>query len=134
YAVTPTVAIGIGLANYAIAYMDGTMSVTVAAVTVVVTGGTSLYNGAPHGAVCTATTSTGASMTGVLSYAPGPGVPTAAGTYTATCTAADANQAGTGAATLTITPRPVTVRARDTSKVYGTVVTFTGSEFTVDAA
>jgi hypothetical protein len=113
---------GAELANYAVTYTNGTLTITPATPVAVATGGTFTYDGEPHGGACTVTGVGNDALTGTIGYDPGPGGPVAAGTYTVTCDyAATQNYAAASAtATMTIDRAAATVTAGSGTKVFGT--------------
>ncbi|MGE3277325.1 MAG: MBG domain-containing protein, partial [Vicinamibacterales bacterium] len=137
YPIAATAAVGTGLANYDITYVDGTLDVAKKPVVIGVPDVNVPYDGTPKGAVCTISdglvgtvTYTGNAPT---IYGPSATAPTEAGNYTVTCEfPGDPNHEGpvTETGIVTITPAPLTVTANDASKVYGDTVTFAGTEFT----
>ena len=121
YAVTAQ-ATGGNVGNYAVTYAAGSFSITTASTTTSTTGGTFVYDGAPHGSVCTVTSPSGAALAGTITYTPGgTNEPIAVGEYAVQCEfAGDANHdASSGANTITITARAATVTAGGGSKVFG---------------
>ena len=127
---THATAAGATLANYSVTYTDGTLTVTPATPAAATTGGTFTYDGQVHGSACTITGVGTDVLTGVVSYDPGPGVPTTPGTYAVSCTyaATDNYEAASASATITIDKAVATVTAGGGTKVYGTAdPTFTPS-------
>ncbi|HZR24637.1 MAG TPA: MBG domain-containing protein, partial [Vicinamibacterales bacterium] len=119
---THATASGAALGNYNVTYNNGSLSITPATPVATATGGTFTYDGNPHAGTCSVTGVGSDSLSGVISYSPGPGVPTTQGTYTVTCDfAATQNYvAASGTATITINRALATVTAGSGTKVYGT--------------
>jgi hypothetical protein len=107
-------------------------SITKATPTATATGGTFIYDGTAHAGSCSiASGVVGDSLTGVISYSPGSGAPTAAGSYTVNCDfAGNSNYtaAVTGTATLTINKATATCTVTAYGDTYdGAAHTATGS-------
>ncbi len=140
YAIVPGAAVGTGLGNYTITYINGNLAVTPASLTITADPATktyattqtfagtefttsTLYNG---DTVTAATlTSAGASPTATVAgspYAivPGAAVGTGLGNYTITYTNGN----------LAVTPASLTITADPATKTYATTQTFAGTEFT----
>ena len=66
YDIVASAAVGTGLANYTITYIDGELTVTKADAVIVVTGYTGVYDGASHGATGSATGVLGEDLSGDL--------------------------------------------------------------------
>ncbi|MGP8235739.1 MAG: beta strand repeat-containing protein, partial [Limisphaerales bacterium] len=140
YTITPSAAPGTGLGNYTIAYVNGSLAVSAAALTVTATNrsktygqtvtfaGTEFTTSGLHnsdtvtsaslscsGAAATATVA-GSPYSIVLSAAVGSGL----GNYTIAY----------ASGLLTVSPAVLTVTANNRSKTYGQTVTFAGTEFT----
>ncbi len=118
-----------------------TLTINQATPLVNATGGTFNYNGAPETGSGTATGGAGETLTVTLSYSgtdstvygPSTTAPSAAGTYAVTAsTAGDANNTSgiSSPVTLTINKVGLAITANSTTKVYGTTLTFAGTEFT----
>ncbi len=140
YSITASNAVGTGLGNYTISYVNGQLAVTPKALTVTASGQTKQYgdtftfggtefstSGLVNGDTVTSATlaSAGSAATATVSGAP----------YAVTAS----NAAGTGLSNYTIsyvngqlavTPKALTVTATGGSKRYGDTLTYTGSEFT----
>ena len=143
YPIIPSAAVGTGLANYDISYVNGAMTVTPAALTITATGQTKAYGTAftfsgteftvsglvGTDAVTSVTlTSAGAAATAPVSGSPYAIIPSAAvGTGLANYTITYVDGA------LTVTPASLTITATGQTKAYGTAFTFSGTEFTVSA-
>ncbi len=131
YQIIPSAAVGTGLDNYTITYVNGTLTIGKADAVIVVTGYSVTYDALPHTATGTATGALGEDLTADLDLSAT--THTAVGATTDAWTFTDPNgnyndAAGTVdneilAATLTIT-------ADDATKTYGDTVTFAGTEFT----
>ena len=120
---THATAAGDALVNYTVTYTDGALTITKATPTAETTGGTFTYDGQAHASTCTVTGVGTDVLTGVVSYAPGPGVPATQGTYEVSCeyAATDNYEAASASATITINRAVATVTAGSGTKVYGTV-------------
>jgi MBG domain (YGX type) len=140
YAVTPSAAVGTGLANYNISYGAGSLTVNAAPLTITAKNASKTYGQTLTfaGTEFTATglvnsdaisgvtlTSTGVAATATV----------AGGQYAITPSAA----VGTGLGnynisyvngSLTISAAPLTITAKNASKTYGQTLTFAGTEFT----
>ena len=143
YPIAASAAQGTGLANYEIAYVDGTLTITKRPITITANSTTKTYGEAVDftGTEFTLTSGTLAAGDAVDSVTlASDGAPAAApwreGGYPITASAAQ----GTGLAnyeiayadgTLSVTKRPLTITANDASKVYGEAVDFAGTEFTL---
>src|SRR5262249_30031231 len=131
YPITPSAAVGTGLANYTISYVPGSLFVNPATATIVVPGYTVQYDANPHTATGTATGVLGEDLSADLDLSAT--IHTLVGSSVDGWTFHDpagnyADDAGT--VLTTITPAPLTVTADDRTKSYGQTVTFTGTEFT----
>ena len=143
YPITPSAAQGTGLANYEIAYVDGTLSVTKRSITITANDASKVYGEAVDftGTEFTLTSGTLAagdavdSVTLASDGAPAT-APWRAGGYEIKLT----DVQGTGLenyditrknGSLTITKRALTITANDATKAYGETLTFEGTEFTV---
>ena len=143
YPITASAAQGTGLANYEIAYVDGTLSVTKRSITITANSTTKTYGEAvdfvgDEFLVTSGTLATGDTVDSVTLASDG--APAAAAYraegYPITASAAQ----GTGLAnyeiayvdgTLSVTKRSITITANSTTKTYGEAVDFTGTEFTL---
>ncbi len=132
YAITPSAAVGAGLANYTIAYVAGALTVTPATAIIVVTGYSVTYDSLPHVATGSATGVFGEDLSADLDLS--------ATTHTAVGVSNDpwtfSDPAGNyaaaaGTVATDILPAPLTVTATDRTKTYGQAVTFAGTEFSV---
>ncbi|HEY9063422.1 MAG TPA: MBG domain-containing protein, partial [Burkholderiaceae bacterium] len=137
YAITPSGAIGSGLSNYSITYVDGSLSVTPRLLTIQASDASHVYgdrlvfagtefgsSGLVNGDAVSFVTlaSNGAAGTaGVGRYAITPSGATGSGLSNYSITYVDGS--------LSVTPRPLTIQARDASHVYGDRLAFAGSEF-----
>ncbi len=140
YPITPSAAVGTGLANYTITYVDGPMTVTPKPLTITANSRSKAYGTtvtfAGNEFVATGLVN-GDAVTSVSLTSEGAPAATSANT---THPIVPSAAVGTGLAnysitytngTLTVTPRVLTVTANNLSKVYGTTATFAGTEFTV---
>src|SRR5262249_51638915 len=82
---TATASFG-GDANHSSSTSSATFVISPAAPLVTATGGTFTFDGAPHAGACAVTGVGPDVLSAAPSYVPGPGVPTAVGSYTLTCT------------------------------------------------
>jgi O-glycosyl hydrolase len=134
YPITPSAAVGSGLNNYTINYVNGTLTVNPAVLTVTADSGqTKVYGQADPTLTYQASGFIGGDtaatvLTGTLGravgetvggYAINQGSLSADGKYTISFVSAN----------FAITPAQLTVTAKDASKVYGTTLTFAGTEF-----
>ncbi len=140
YAIVPSAAAGTGLANYTISYVNGTLTINQAALTVTANNRTKTYGQTVTFAgteftssgllnsdtVSSVTlTSSGAAATAAVSGSPYAIVPSAAtGTGLNNYSISYAN------GSLTINPASLTITANNRTKTYGQTVTFAGTEFT----
>lgn len=121
YTTTATVG-GSAAGNYQVSATAGSFTITKATPTVTITGGTFTYDGAAHAATCTVAGVNNESLTGTVSYVPGPGAPVNAGTYTATCVVANPNYTDASrTAEIRINPKPITLKANDAQKISGAI-------------
>ena len=139
YSITPSAALGTGLANYTISYVDGALRVTPATLTITATDQTKAYGTtfsftgtefttsglAPGDTVASVTlTSAGAAITAPVSGSPYAIIPSAAvGTGVANYTITYVDGA------LTVTAASLTITASDQTKASGATFTFAGTEF-----
>ena len=140
--IVPSEAQGTGLDNYKIAYSNGTLKVTQAALTVIANDASKVYNTVKtftgtEFTTLPATLPNGDAVTSVtLASAKAADALTDVGTYVKEIQPSAAVGTGLGNyaitysnGTLTVTKAGLTVIANDASKVYNTVKTFTGKEF-----
>ena len=137
YAITPSAALGTGLSNYDITYIDGTLTVNRASQTIVFDRpADTIYGAAPFAVSAEATSSLQVSFATltptVCSLSGGSINVLAAGTCT--ITAAQEGDSNYTAAALvqqsfTVNRAALTIRANDRTKSYGESVVFAGSEF-----
>jgi FtsP/CotA-like multicopper oxidase with cupredoxin domain len=137
YPIVPSAAVGTGLANYAISYVNGTLTVNPAALTITANSGSKPYGlamtfvgneflatGLLNADTVTSVTLTSTGAAGTAGVGTYPIVPSAAvGTGLTNYTIAYVN------GTLTVNPVALTITANNWSKVYGQTVTFAGTEF-----
>ena len=145
YPIVPSVAVGSGLDNYAIAYANGALTVNKAVLTIDANDVTKTYGTAiTGGAGSIAFTPTGlqnsetvGSVT--IAYGTAAAASTVVGTYPGQVTASLATGGTFDPANYAISYTPgdiivtnaaLTITANNRSKSYGAVVTFTGNEFT----
>lgn len=142
YAIVPSAALGTGLGNYMIGYVNGTLTVNLRTLTITASERTKTYGDVVTFAGTEFTTGSGQLVNGdgvtsvTLTSAGADGTAVVAGSpYAIVATAA----VGTGLANysigyvdgkLTISPKALTITADNKTKTYGDVITFAGSEFT----
>ena len=148
YTIVPSAAVGSGLANYTIAYVNGTLSVAPAALTITVNnrsknygqavtfsgeravhGQQRLVNGETIGSGDSFWSITSSGVTATASVSGSPYAITITGASGGTFS--PGNYSITyGGGTLTVNPAALTVTANNRSKTYGQTTTFAGTEFT----
>ncbi|MBM4444911.1 MAG: Ig-like domain repeat protein, partial [Chloroflexi bacterium] len=139
YAITPSAAVGTGLSNYNISYVNGTLTVNPKALDITANdlsktvGDTLTFSGTEFSAPGLVNSDT---VDGVTLTSSGAAAGAAVGTYDIVASAA----IGTGLSnynisyvngSLTVNLRTLTITANDRSKTYGDTVTFAGTEFTI---
>jgi len=140
YTIVPSAAVGTGLNNYTISYVNGSMTVSAATLTVTANNRTKTYGqtvtfagtefaaaGLQNGDVVSSVTltSSGATATATAAGSPYTIVPSAAvGTGLNNYTISYVN------GTMTVSAAPLTVTANSRTRTYGQTVTFAGTEFT----
>ncbi len=138
--IVPSAAAGIGLSNYTINYVNGTLTVNPASLTITANNVSKTYGTLESfpGTVFTQTglvAANGDTITGVIESSPGAAVSAPVGTYPIVPSAA----AGTGLSnyiisyvdgTLTVTAATLTITANNESKTYGTLESFSATAFT----
>ncbi len=140
YAIIPSAAVGTGLGNYTISYVNGGLTVEAASLTITAESTSKTYgqtvtfagtefteSGLVNGDTITSVTltSAGAATTAPVAGSPYAIVPSAAvGTGLANYTISYVNGG------LTVEAASLTITASSTSKKYGQTVTFAGTEFT----
>ena len=140
YSIVASAAIGTGLSNYTISYIDGLLTVNQASLTITATNQIKNYGTvftfagtefttsglvAGDGVTSVTLTSTGALVSANVTGSPYPIVPSAAvGTGLNNYNISYLN------GSLSVTPASLTITADDQSKVYGNTFTFAGTEFT----
>ena len=140
YAITPSAAVGIGLSNYAITYVNGTLTVVKKALTITASnksktyGDTFTFGGTEFTADGLIN---GNTVTGVTLESAGAAATATVKTYYITPSAANGAGLGNYAITyangsLTVGVKGLTITASNCSKTYGDAVTFAGTEFTKD--
>ena len=137
YPIVPSAAVGTGLANYNITYVNGTLTVTAVPLTITANsvaktyGATVTFLGTEFVAVGLLNTDT---VTSVTLTSAGAAATAAVGTYPIVPSAA----VGTGLTnytityvngTLTVNPAALTITANNAAKSYGQTLTFLGTEF-----
>ncbi len=140
YAIVPSAAVGSGLANYTITYVDGKLTVNPAALTITANSASKTYGNTATFASTAFTetglvTANGNTITGVTETSTGAPASALIGTYAIVPSAA----VGSGLANYTITyangkltvnPAPLTITANSASKTYGNTATFASTAFT----
>ncbi|MGE0862557.1 MAG: MBG domain-containing protein [Vicinamibacterales bacterium] len=133
YPIVPSAAVGANLANYTISYVNGTLTIIPRPVTIKANPLTKIYGTLDPPLTYAITVGSligGDSFSGGLTRAPGQNV----GTYAIAQGSVSLGPSYTLtyiSDSLTIQPRPVTVTASNTSKVYGDVLSFAGTEISV---
>src|SRR5258706_116901 len=131
YTITPSAAVGTGLGNYTISYVNGKLTVNPATLTLSVIGASGIYNALPYPSACSVATGlvNGDSVTLTITYSSGI-APVNVGAYTATCTSSGNSnyQTASGEASIMITAAPLTVTGDNQSMTFGgTTPGFTAS-------
>ncbi len=139
YPIIPSAATGTGLANYNIAYVNGTLTVSTYGLTITANNTSKVYGDIVTFAGTEFTTSglmPGDSVNSVTLTSAGAGATSAAGSFTIVPSTAT----GTGLAKYTIIyangilivgNRGLTITADNATKIYGDTTTFAGTEYTV---
>ena len=139
FPIVANTAVGTGLGNYTILYVNGTLTVTPATLTITANNANKVYGTVKTYLGTEFTTSglvNGNTVTSVTLSSTGDPAAAAAGTYPIV----PGNAIGTGLGNytinyvngvLTVTQSILTITANNSTKVYGTVKTYTGTEFTV---
>jgi hypothetical protein len=140
YSIVASAAAGTGLANYAISYVNGTLTINPAALAITANNASKIY-GQTETFASTAFTASGLvngdTVSSVTATSPGTATtaPVSGSPYAITPSAA----VGTGLGnytityangTLTVNPASLTITANNASKTYGQTVTFAGATFT----
>jgi len=138
YAITPSVAVGTGLANYSITYTAGQLTVGTRPLSILASNRTKTY-GAPVSFAGTEFTTVGLAnsdaVTSVSLSSVGSSLTAAVGTYDIV----PASAVGTGLAnysitynvgTLTVDPKALLLTANNRTRTYGAPLSFLGTEFT----
>ena len=139
YTILASGAVGTGLANYSITYVNGKLTVSTYGLTITASSGSKTYGDTFTFAGTEFTVSgllAGDSVDSVTLTSAGAGATAAAGAYTIV----PGNATGTGLAKYTIvyangilivSPRAMTITADNATKTYGDTLAFAGTEFTV---
>jgi hypothetical protein len=140
YAITGSDAVGSGLGNYTITFVDGTLTVDPAALTITADDATKTYGTTTTFAGTEFTTSgllLDDTVTSITLASAGADAEADVGDYA--ITGSDAVGSGLGNytitfadGTLTVDPAALTITADDQSKTYGSTLVFAGTEFSVD--
>ena len=132
YPITPSAALGTGVGNYTITYVDGELTVDRADPVIVVTGYTVTYDGLPHTAAGTASGVFGEDLSADLDLSATTHTTVGATNDPWTFTDSTGNYTDdAGTVDNEILPAALTITADDRTKTYGQTVTFAGTEFTV---
>ena len=138
YNIVPSAATGTGLSNYTITYINGTLTVNAAALTITANNDSKTY-GTLKTFSGTAFTASGLvngdTITGVTETSTGAPASAAVGIYNIVPSAATGTGLGNytigyANGTLTVNAAPLTITANNDSKTYGTLKTFSGTAFT----
>ena len=141
HTIVPSAAVGTGLANYDISYVNGMLTVTKLTITIKANDATKAYGDTlafvgTEFTLASGTLATGDMVDSVTLTSAGTAATAAAGVYPIVPSAAT----GTGLAnyvityvngTLTVNKRVLTITANDATKAYGDAVTFAGTEFAI---
>ena len=131
YPITPSAAVGTGLANYTITYVAGALTVTSASAIIVVTGYSVTYDSLPHVATGSATGVFGEDLSADLDLSATTHTGVGASSDPWTFSDPAGNYADDGGTVATeILPAPLTITADDRTKTYGATVVFAGTEWT----
>ncbi len=140
YAIVPSAAVGTGLGNYSISYVNGSLTVDPKALTVTASNRTKTYGTAVTfagteftvGGLVNADTVTSVTLTssGAAATATVPGSPYAIAPSAAVGTGLGNYSISYVNGALTVNPKTLTVTANNRGKTYGDTVTFAGTEFT----
>ena len=140
YNIVPFAAAGTDLSNYTITYVDGTLTVNPAQLTITANSASKTYGtlATLSGTAFTETglvTANGDTITGVTETSTGAPVSATVGNYNIVPSAATGTGLGNYTityvdGTLTVNPAALTITANSTSKTYGTLETFSGTAFT----
>src|SRR5208337_1981018 len=138
--IAPSAAAGTGLSNHTIGYVNGTLTVNPATLTITANNDSKTYGTVKtfSGTAFTETglvTANGDTITGVTETSTGARVSATTGTYTIVPSAATGNglsnyTIGYVNGTLTVNPATLTITANNDSKAYGTLKTLSGTAFT----
>jgi hypothetical protein len=122
YLITASSALGSGLNNYTINYINGSLTVNPATLTLSLAGSGGVYTALPYPAACSVASGlvNGDSVTLSIGYSSG-SAPVNVGKYTATCTSSgNANyQTATAETAIVITPATLTITAKNQSMTFG---------------
>ena len=140
YNIVPSAATGNRLSNYTIGYVNGTLTVNPATLTITANNDSKTYGTLKtfSGTAFTETglvTANGDTITGVTETSTGAAASATVGTYNIVPSAATGNRLsnytiGYVNGTLTVNPATLTITANNDSKTYGTLKTFSGTAFT----
>ena len=139
YPIVPSAATGTGLGNYTIAYVNGTLTVNPATLTITANSASKTYGTLETFGTTTFTetglvTANGDTITGVTETSTGAPISSTVGTYPIVPSAATGTGLGNYTiayvnGTLTVNPATLTITANSTSKTYGTLETFSTTTF-----
>ena len=140
YNIVPFAAAGSGLSNYTITYVNGTLTVSPAPLTITANDATKTYGQTATFAATAFTetglvTANGDTITGVTETSTGAPVSAQVGTYPIVPSAATGNRLSNytityDSGTLTVNPALLTITANNESKPFGTLFTFSSTAFT----
>ncbi len=140
YNIVPSAATGTGLGNYTISYVNGTLTVNAAPLTITANNDSKTYGTLKTfgGTAFTETglvTANGDTITGVTETSTGAPASATVGTYNIVPSAATGTGLGNYTigyvnGTLTVNPATLTITANNDSKTYGTLKTFSATAFT----
>ena len=140
YTIVPSAATGTGLGNYTISYVNGTLTVNAAPLTITANNDSKTYGTLKtfSGTAFTNSglvTANGDTVTGVTETSTGASASATVGTYNIVPSAATGTGLGNYTigyvnGTLTVSPAALTITADNASKTYGQTATFSGTAFT----
>ena len=133
YAVVPSAAVGTGLGNYNIVYVNGSLTVSPATLSLHVTGTGGMYTSLPYTASCSIAGGlvNNDSVTLTVTYSSGT-APVNVGSYIASCSSSgNPNyQAASAQGSIVIAPAPLTITASNQSMSFGGAAPAFGATYT----
>ena len=133
YAIVPSGAVGTGLGNYNIVYVNGSLTVSPATLSLHLTGTGGMYTSMPYTASCSIAGGlvNNDSVTLTVTYSSGT-APINVGSYTANCSSSgNPNyQAASAQASIVIAPAPLTITASNQSMSFGGAAPTFGATYT----